>query len=290
MAEKIVRISGYPQMECREKNGVSMLHFPAFDKIEFAVHGMSTRIGGVSTGIYASMNFKADGEDTEENIRENYRRIAGYLGCDVTHIVRPHLVHGNRVHLVSEKDYGSGAVRAVTLEDTDALITDAPGVTLCATFADCVPLFFADIEKKAVGLAHSGWRGTVRKIGRETVREMEKCFGSKPEDIVAAIGPCICGECYEIGTEVAEEFLEAFMDAEGKGILKKKFSEKYLLDLRKANEQIFLEAGILPENIIVSDICTCCNPELLFSHRATKGKRGALAAFLGIKSEGVADE
>lgn len=280
---EIVKISAYPQMELREKDTVAMLHFPAFDGISFVTHGMSTRLGGVSEGIYATMNFKEDGEDSQENIRENYRRIAGYLDCDVSRIVRPKLVHGKHVHLVAEEDYGNGAVRPSTLTDTDAVITDVPGVTLCATFADCVPLFFVDTKNKAIGLAHSGWRGTVQKIGLETVRKMQKQFGSNPQDILAAIGPCICGDCYEIGAEVAEEFLTAFEGAEDRGILKKKPAEKYQLDLRKANEQVFLEAGILSDHITVSDICTCCNPTLLFSHRATKGKRGALGAFLGIK-------
>lgn len=282
MTDKIVRISDYPPMELRKKNEVAMLHFPAFDRIDFVIHGMSTRIGGVSKGIYAAMNFKADGEDSAENIRENYRRIAEYLGCDTERIVRPRLVHGKRVHLVEEADYGCGAVRPSTLMETDAVITNQPGVTLCATFADCVPLFFIDEKNHAIGLAHSGWRGTVQKIGLETVREMKRYFGSEQRDILAAIGPCICGDCYEIGTEVAEEFMTAFDAAEEKGILRKKSPEKYLLDLRKANEQVFLEAGILPENITISDVCTCCNPELLFSHRATRGQRGALGAFLGI--------
>lgn len=225
MTDNIVRISTYPQMKLREKEGVAMLHFLAFDEIDFITHGMSTRMGGVSEGIYATMNFKEDGEDSQENIRENYRRIAGYLGCDVKRIVRPKLVHGKHVHLVTEEDYGNGAIRPSTLTDTDAVITNVPGVTLCATFADCVPLFFVDMKNKVIGLAHSGWRGTVQKIGMETVREMQKQFGSAPQDILAAIGPCICGSCYEIGAEVAEEFLTAFEGAEGNGILQKK-SEK----------------------------------------------------------------
>lgn len=284
MTEKIVRMTEYPQMELREKGGTAMLHFPVFDGMEYVIHGMSTRMGGVSGGIYASMNFKEDGEDSQENIRENYRRIANYLNCEVNTIVRPRLVHGKHVHVVREPDYGSGAVRPSTLEDTDAVITDRRGVTLCATFADCVPLFFVDTRNRAIGLAHSGWRGTVQKIGRETVREMGKQFGSVPADIFAAIGPCICGDCYEIGADVAGEFQAVFDCAEDKGILKRKLHEKYLLDLRRANEQVLWEAGILPGHITVSDICTCCNPRLLFSHRATKGKRGALGAFLGLKA------
>lgn len=281
--KKIIRILEYPQMELREKDNVSMLHFPVLDRLPFITHGMSTRMGGVSEGIYATMNFKEDGEDTQENIRKNYRRSAEYLGCDVKRIVRPRLVHGKQVHLVTKEDYGDGAIRPSSLLNTDAVITDEPGVTLCATFADCVPLFFVDVKRHAIGLAHSGWRGTVQKIGVETVRAMQRHFGSNPQDILAAIGPCICGECYEVGKEVAEEFQTAFEGTDDKGILRENPAEKYQLDLRKANEQVFLDAGVLPEHITISDVCTCCNPELLFSHRATKGRRGALGAFLGIK-------
>lgn len=283
-------------MKLREQQGVTMLVFPEWEKLSFLTHGMSTRHGGVSTGIYATMNFKEDGEDTQENIRENYRRIAKALGCDVNRIVRPCLVHGNHVHLVTEEDYGNGALHPSTLADTDALITAAPGVTLCATYADCVPLFFVDTQKKAIGLAHSGWRGTVKKIGLETVKAMQESFGSRPEDILAAVGPCICGDCYEVGEEVAAEFKKAFGKAETEQsavseqleqakshILRVGKEGKYQLDLRRANEAVFLEAGILPEHITISDVCTCCNPELLFSHRATKGKRGALGAFLGLR-------
>lgn len=284
MEQVIMRIPHcHTRMELREKAGVSMLAFPAWEGLSFLTHGMSTRQGGVSKGIYATMNFKEDGEDTQENIRENYRRIAKHLGCDVNRMVRPTLVHGKHVHLVEETDYGNGTVRPSRLFDTDALITATPGVTLCATFADCVPLFFVDIQKQAIGMAHSGWRGTVQKIGKETVSAMQESFGSKPEDILAAVGPCICGGCYEVGAEVAEQFCEAFADTES--ILKKNSAGKYQLDLRKANEQVFKEAGILPEHITISDICTCCNPELLFSHRATKGRRGALGAFLGLRGK-----
>ncbi len=282
MENTIIRIPEYDRkMELRERTGVPMLYYPLWEEIPFIVHGMSTRAGGVSEGIYAAMNFREDGEDKQENIRENYRRTAAHLGCDVKLIVRPSLVHGNHVHLVTEADYGNGAVRPSELFDTDALITDTPGVTLCATFADCVPLFFVDVKKRAIGLAHSGWRGTVKKIGAETVKAMRENFGSAPQDIQAAIGPCICQECYEIGEEVADEFRRVFSYT-GDILYKNQFG-RYQLNLRKANEQVFLEAGILPEHITMSDICTCCNPELLFSHRATQGKRGALGAFLGLK-------
>ncbi len=282
--QDIVRLKNMEgRMELVEKAQIVMLHFPMWDRIPYITHGISTRQGGVSGGIYKSMNFKEDGEDTEENVRENYRRIAKHLGCDVSFMVRPSLVHGDRVHRVTATDYGNGTVRRSTLFETDALITDTPGVTLCATFADCVPLLFLDTKKHAVGLAHSGWRGTVKKIGKKTVEAMGQSFGSRPEDILAAVGPCICQGCYEVGEDTAEEFRREFLGAQE--LLTENPMKKghYQLDLRKANETIFLESGILPEHILVSDLCTCCNPKLIFSHRATQGKRGAIGAFLGLQ-------
>lgn len=278
--DRIVRISEYRgQMRLAREGGTPMLVFPAWEGFRFLRHGMSTRDGGVSSGIYASMNFKEDGEDSQENVRENYRRIAARLGCEAEKMVRPSLAHGNRVHVVTEQDYGNGTVRPSGLPDTDALVTDRPGVMLCATFADCVPLLFVDPKRRVIGLAHSGWRGTVKRIGAETVRVMEE-LGSHPEDILAAIGPCICGGCYEVGPDTAGEFQRELPGTEG--ILEPGREGHYQLNLRRANERIFLEAGILPEHILVSDICTCCNPGLLFSHRATGGRRGALGAFLGL--------
>lgn len=274
------RLDAFDRMEPVEREQVLMLHFPVWDRFPFLTHGMSTRMGGVSEGIYATMNFREMSGDPQENVRENYRRAAAHLGCDVNRIVRPSLVHGSHVHLVERKDYGNGAVRSSSLPDTDALITDTPGVTLCATFADCVPLFFLDVKRHAIGLAHSGWRGTVKKIGLRTVEAMRTSFGSRPEDILAAIGPCICRECYEVGEDTAEEFQRAFPGA--KELLSINQNHRYQLDLRRANALVFAEAGIPEGNVTVSDICTCCNPEILFSHRATKGKRGAMGAFLGI--------
>ena len=170
-----------------------------------------------------------------------------------------------------------------------------PGVTLVATFADCVPLYFVDVEHKAIGLAHSGWRGTVDRIALHMLEAMEKTYGTKANQVRVAIGPCICGECYEVGAELKEAFLKDFSGtietktgiSFDKEICRKVYredaQEKYLLDLRKANLMTFLNAGVPREHIQVSDICSCCNPELIFSHRFTKGQRGVSAAFLGIK-------
>ena len=278
-------------MELMGSVQVPLLTYKNFEKIEFIHHAFSTRMGGVSSGIYSSMNFKEDGADTNENVRENYRRIANALNCDVKKMVRSQLSHGIRVHEVEEKDFGVGALAKSTLLDYDGLITNIPGVTLIATFADCVPLYFIDEANHAIGLAHSGWRGTVDRIAWSMIDAMKEAYGTKPEDLRVAIGPCICGDCYEVGAELRDAFLKDF-SGEIEFQTGIKFEEicrdgvkegKYQLDLRLANLQSFLKAGVPREQIEVADICTCCNPELIFSHRYTKGMRGASAAFLGIK-------
>ena len=167
--------------------------------------------------------------------------------------------------------------------DVDGMITNEPGVVLATFYADCVPLYFVDKKNKAIGLSHSGWRGTVGKIGAVTIEKMKEEFGSDVDDIVVAIGPSICQDCYEVSVDVIEEFKKAFDEKHWGKLFYQKSEEKYQLNLWEANKIIFMEAGIREEHISMPGICTCCNPEFLFSHRASHGKRGNLAAFLGIK-------
>ena len=278
-------------MELRVSEQVPLLKYKAFEEMTFIEHAFSTRLGGVSEGIYESMNFKEDGEDAGENIRENYRRIAAALGCDVRKMVRSQLCHGVRVHEVVPEDFGVGALAKSTLLNYDGLITNIPGVTLVAIFADCVPLYLVDPVHKAIGLAHSGWRGTVDRIALHMIEKMHQVYKTRREDLRVAIGPCICGTCYEVGGELKEAFSKDFSgEIESRtGILFEDICkasavrDKYQMDLRLANLMTFLAAGVPRDQIEVSDICTCCNPDLVFSHRFTKGRRGASAAFLGIK-------
>ena len=136
-------------------------------------------------------------------------------------------------------------------------MTDEAGIPMYTSYADCVPLLFYDSEHHVAGMAHSGWRGTVAKIGAKFVAYIQREYGSKPENIIAAIGPSICRSCYEVGEEVAEEFKQVFLP-----------------------EEIPTQAGIRKENLDITDICTCCNSDKLFSHRASHGKRGNLGCFM----------
>ena len=163
------------------------------------------------------------------------------------------------------------------------MITNVPGLVLATFYADCVPLYFVDPVHHAIGLSHSGWRGTAAKIGKVTVEKMNEEYGTDPKDIYSAIGPSICQNCYEVSEDVIFEFQKSFEKKYWDLLFYKKENGKYQLNLWEANRIIMLEAGVKEEHISMPGICTCCNPEFLFSHRASHGKRGNLGAFLGIR-------
>lgn len=274
--------NGYHMQE-NDQNQITYLTFPVFEKIEWITHLFTTRKGGVSRGIYESMNLSFQRGDDPLCVHENFRRIAAVLQTTPERIVCARQTHTTNIRLVTEADCGKGVVKEADYDEIDGLITNEPGIMLCTSFADCVPLYFIDPAHHAIGLAHSGWRGTVNRMGACMIQAMYEQFGSKPDQLLAAIGPSICVDCYEVGKEVAEEFRRAFPDT---AVLQTgKAPGKYQLDLWKANQQILLEAGIAKEHLYLTDICTCCNADLLFSHRASNGKRGNLCAFLGIKNE-----
>lgn len=246
-------------------------------------HGFSTRMGGVSEGCYASMNLSFTKGDDPEKVRENYRRMADMLGMDMERMTLSFQTHTTNVRLVTEEDAGKGIVKERDYTDVDGLITNIPGTTLVTFYADCVPLYFVDPVHHAIGLSHSGWRGTVHRMGRVTLKAMKEAFGTKTEDVICAIGPSICQSCFEVGGEVIEEFQKEFDPSYWKELFYVKENGKYQLDLWKANEIVLLEAGIQKEKLQITDICTRCNPEYLFSHRIMGNERGNLAAFLGIR-------
>lgn len=270
------------RMQVREKGGVVYLTYPSLERLDMVRHGFSTRLGGVSQGIYASMNLSFSRGDERGAVLENYRRIADAIGFDLECIVTSDQTHTANVRVVTEADKGCGLTRARPYQDVDGMITNVPGLMLATFYADCVPLYLADPVKKAVGLSHSGWKGTVGKIGLATVRAMEREYGTDPKDLVVAVGPSICQACYEVGEDVIGEFERAFSRDLWDKLFYRKTDGKYQLDLWEANRQVFMEAGVDAAKITLPGICTCCNPQFLFSHRASKGKRGNLGAFLGL--------
>lgn len=266
--------------EEKQVGEVLYLSYPLLEQTEIVKHGFSTRIGGVSEGIWGSMNLSFSRGDNESSVRENFRRMAKALGVSEDSFVFSHQTHTINVRKVTEDDKGKGIIKPLDYQDVDGLITNVPGLCLSTFYADCVPLYFVDPVHKAIGLSHSGWRGTVGKIGRVTLERMREEYDTNPNDVIAAIGPSICQDCYEVSEDVILEFQKSFSKEHWNSIYYKKENGKYQLDLWKANEIVLLQSGILKENLAVTNICTCCNSKLLFSHRASAGKRGNLGAFM----------
>lgn len=272
-----------PVININTKGELVYFTFPNLEAQEGFVHGFSTRLGGVSKEHLYSMNLSFSRGDDPENVKENYRRIAEAIGFDPENLVFSDQTHTKNIRKVTLEDKGKGITRERDYTDVDGLITNVKGLVLATFYADCVPLFFIDPVHKAIGLSHSGWKGTVQKIGKATVEQMTQEFGTDPKDVIAAIGPSICQDCYEVSVDVIRQFQEVFEEKDWEALFYAKENGKYQLNLWEANHKIMLEAGISEEHIQITDICTCCNPDLLYSHRASKGMRGNLAALLSIR-------
>lgn len=266
------------------ENDLLYFTFEGLEKTGIVKHCFSSRLGGVSKTHLGTMNLSYTRGDEREYVDENYRRIAQVLDCKVEDIVCSDQTHTTNVRKVTVADKGKGVMTERDYSDIDGLITNEPGVVLATFYADCVPLYIVDPVHRAIGLSHSGWRGTVNRMGAVTLQEMEMEYGTNPKEVFVAIGPSICQECYEVSQDVAEAFREAFpVQANDERLVYQKNEEKFQLNLWYANECVFREAGVPEAHIEVTDVCTCCNPEILFSHRASKGMRGNLGAFLVLK-------
>ena len=283
MTEKLKYKNAEKVIQVTEKSGVTFLEYPLLADTGIVKHGFSTRLGGVSEGIYESMNLSFKLGDDEKAVRENFERMARALDVEADSFVMAMQTHTANVRKVTKEDKGKGFTQPMDYRDVDGLITNESGICLVTTYADCVPLFFIDPIHKAIGLSHSGWRGTVGKIGRETLWKMHEEYGTEANDVFAAIGPSICQDCYEVSADVIEQFKAVFESQFWPELFYQKENGKYQLNLWKANEIILREAGVSEDKIAVTNVCTNCNSEILFSHRATSGKRGSLAAFMALK-------
>lgn len=261
-----------------KKGDLQYIKFPKLEKCGIVRHLFSTRHGGVSEGDCATMNLSFNRGEPWETTFKNYEILCGAENIKTENLVLSQQTHTNNVITVSKKDCLTGVTKP-SFCDVDGLVTNQSGVALVTQYADCTPLLFCDPVKKVIATSHAGWRGTVKLIGEVTVQKMVNEFGCKPQDIIAAIGPCINQCCYEVDQPVYREFIKIpFLKSED--ILTEKPNGRYMLNLVEANRQILVHSGILPENIDCSDICTCCNSDDLHSHRATGGKRGNLAAII----------
>ena len=257
-----------------QNNNISYGVFPALTEAGF-VHGCSCRKNGESDVVAGTLNLALHVGDAVEKVLLNRKAFAEALGVNAERFTTCQQVHGSKVVRVTEELIGSGAQDfATTIADTDALITNIPEVPLLLFYADCVPVLLADVETGAVGLAHAGWRGTVANIGAKTLEAMVEAFGSKPENILAAIGPSIGACCYEVDDFVRDQAsgYEDFFAPKGGG--------KYQLDLWGMNAKQLQEAGVLAENVVVAGVCTNDNVDLFCSYRAEQGRTGRMGVCL----------
>ena len=269
-------------MTLNNMNSVPFLTYNSLKEIKFINHAFSTRLGGVSEGIFSSMNMAFNRGDNPDSVTENYRRLCESAGFDFNSLVASAQDHHTFVRKVGKENVGIGITKPRDMQSVDALTTNEAGVTLVTYYADCTPLFFVDTAKKAIALAHAGWRGTVGRIGEEVVKKMSAEFGTNPSDLVCAIGPAISKCCYEVDKACADEFYN-LKDLDNTKFIFPKENNKFMIDLLETNRQILIKAGVKPESITVSDLCTRCNSELLWSHRATNGQRGTMCAMMCIK-------
>ena len=245
-----------------------------------AAHAFTTRYGGVSEGIFSSLNLAVDRGDRYENVLENYRRILTILSLNEENTVLSRQVHKACVKCVTDMDKGCGLFRERNYE-ADGLITDQAGIALVVFAADCVPILLEDTFTGAVAAVHSGWRGTVQNIVGNAVRKMKEKFDTKAENINAAIGPCISSCCYEVGKDV-HDGISSLGDNFFK-YLKPCGDEKWMADLKGVNRELLINAGLSDCNIDVCPQCTFCSSNKFWSHRATNGRRGSQAAIISVR-------
>lgn len=254
---------------------------------DLVTHAISTRVGGVSQSPFDSLNLALHVGDERENVIANRKKFAQSLGFKISDLVEPNQVHGDKIFRVDENYRGCGCQNyADTIPETDALITNVAKLPLMLCFADCVPIFFVDVENRAIGLAHGGWKGTLKKIAAKTLLKMRDEFGTRVENCLVGVAPSIGSCCYEVGGEVVDRCKKVFPTNHGELLIAR--DGKIFLDLWRANVVQLTEIGVPEKNIDVAGECTCCQSGWYFSYRAAQKKNfdrtGRIAALLALKT------
>ncbi len=256
-----------------EKENLKYLTVEEFSKWSFVKHCFSTRAGGVSEGVYSSMNLRFNCDDKRENVLKNFKILSSAIGVDYKKLVLTKQVHEDIIKRVDESFCGNGILFDNRFESADGLLCTVPGVPITVFGADCLPVMFLDPVERVIATAHSGWKGTLNKISQKCVNKMISECNSKPENIIAAIGPSI-REChYEVSEELAECFIKEFGE---KAV--KRIGSKPHINMQECVSLQLLEAGV--ENVIDSGVCTYCESDMYFSHRKTNGERGVMAGII----------
>ena len=290
-------------------NGVKWLPVPGWERMDWLWQGFSTRVGGGSSA-YCSKNDQGElnlgftAEDARATVTGNRRLLAeAVTGAAETPMATIWQIHSNIVVVAGRADAGNRSPRKA-----DGVMTGEPGLLLAVQTADCIPVLVADRKRRAVAAFHAGWRGTVKRIVEAGIGRMRLEFGSRPGDLVAAIGPGIGQCCYAVGEEVFSAFesqfayaRELFLEIEDEDPVRARYPMMFLnqrapghgrkepkrhLDLAEANRRQLLAAGLRPRSIQIVGGCTGCQPGLFFSHRASAGHAGRMMSVIGIRAEG----
>lgn len=256
--------------------GILTVHSQMLNKQRRISHGFTTRIGGVSPAPFDTLNFSFSRADSPENVRENFRLLSDSRGFDYNSLVLVNHEHGNRVIRVDKADCGRGIFKE-PLPNCDGLVTNDPDVTLITIHADCGGIFLYDEEKRAIGLAHSGWKGTLNRMGQRLVETMVNEYGSNPHAVKAALSPCICFDCFEVDESLAEEFVVEFGYSQ---IAKPGRTGKAYVDIEAALCIQLFEAGIQPSNLSLMHRCTVEECDYFYSYRRDGRGTGAMASYL----------
>lgn len=258
------------------ENGVVFMTAPNIK----ARHAFTTRYGGVSGGIWASLNLGEHRGDDPENVRENYRRVKEATGIDTDRLVFTRQVHGREVRVATQADIHT--LMTPVPYEADGLVTNIPGLPITCFIADCVPLLMHDEKNGVIAAVHCGWRSTVQDIMAAAVEKMVS-LGAEPGEIQAAVGESIGACCFEVGPEVPEA-VRALLPGAHEGVIRQgKAPDKFYVDLREAIRRRLTQLGVPAEHIAVSDECTVCQHNKYWSHRATQGRRGHQAAMIELE-------
>ncbi|RYX81145.1 peptidoglycan editing factor PgeF [bacterium] len=246
------------------------MQFGIFDGVTGFHHALSTRADGVSTGEFASLNLGFHVGDEATAVRENRRLFAQNAGFDIERLVAAQQVHGANVRVISSTEAGSGALDwDSALPDCDALTTNEQGLPLLIQVADCAPVLLVDPQQRALAVVHAGWRGALAGAASNAIAAMHREFGTNPNDVLAAIGPCLNIDNLEVGEEVAQQ-VEAKNAA---AVIRGSFAKPHL-DLRAIIRDDLVSVNVALTNIEISPICTRERNDLFFSHRGQKGNAG----------------
>lgn len=257
-------------MPFREDSGLRYFQFESLQDGGLT-QAIFTRLGGVSPAPWAALNFGRMVGDDEARVAQNKMRALAVVGRDPRSVFQVWQVHSADVLVASNPDPETGP-------KADAVVTDNPDVTLLMRFADCLPIFLYDPGRKAVGLVHAGWLGTVRRAVQAGVRRLVESFGCRPDDILAGIGPSIGPDHYPVREDVIAQVRDAFGAESDRYLLT--INGEVRLDLWKANSDLLREAGV--RSVELSGICTACRPDQWYSHRGERGKTGRFGAILGL--------